>query len=172
MRSRVAAAKVRWSSSLSVSPAEVGAGALLDPVAPQVDDLLAAGRRLEAGQALADHERDGVLERRVGAVGDLLVVAAVVAVLEHGRDVVAAARHAVGADRLDAGLLGRVEDAARVGAFRHPLAVDARVVAGLTQREAVGMAARDGDVPLAHPARRLGQAHPVAGHARACRPRR
>ena len=78
--------------SVSVRRGEVVAGALLDPVAPELDDLAARGRRGVAGQALAHHQRDGVLERRVGAVGDLLIVAAVIAVLEHGGEVVARRR--------------------------------------------------------------------------------
>ena len=72
---------------------EVAAGRSSMTVAPQVDDLARRLRRLAAGQALAHHERDGVLERRVGAVGDLLVVAAaVIAVLEHRREVAGDAR--------------------------------------------------------------------------------
>ena len=43
--SRTTRAKACWSSSLPIRLVEVGAGLLLDPVAPEVDDALAALRR-------------------------------------------------------------------------------------------------------------------------------
>ena len=99
---------------MSVSRGEIAAGAFLDPVAPELDDLAARGRRRIAGQPFAHHQRDGVLERRVGAVGDLVVVAAVIAVLEHGGEVARHAAHAARAERLDPRLLDGVEDGAGV----------------------------------------------------------
>ena len=103
----------RWFSIERGEAVEVAPGAVLDEIAPELDDLGGGRRRLEPGQALAHHQRDRVLDRRVGAVGDVLVfAAAMVAVLEHGRDVVADARHAPRADRLDAGLLHGIEHGA------------------------------------------------------------
>ena len=126
---------------------EIAPGPVLDEVAPQIDDLGGGGRRFEAGQALAHHQRDRILDRRVGAVRDLLVLAAaVVAVLEHRRDVAGDAGHAARADRLDARLLDRVEDGARRLAVGREAAMHGGVVAGEPQRHRIGMAAQDRDV--------------------------
>ena len=153
-----------------VEAVEVGAGALLDPGAPQVDDGLGGGRRGPAGQALAHHQRHGILDGRVGAVGDLGVVAAVVAVLQHGGEVDADAVHAAGADRLDAHLLDGLED--RAGGLRlgQQAAVGGGIVAGEPQRHGIGVAAHDGGLARAELAGGLGQARlgglAVADHAR------
>ena len=93
---------------LAVELIEVGAGLRIDLVAPQIDELLRGGRRRLAREALAHHERDRVLERRIGAVGDVLIFgAAMIAVLQHGGEVRGDALHALRADRLDARLLDR-----------------------------------------------------------------
>ena len=137
---------------------QVAAGALLDPVAPQLDDLAARLGRGLAGQALAHHQGDGVLQRRVGALGDLLIIGAVIALLEHGGEVVGDACHAVGAERLDARLFDRIEDGAGIAAAGRVGAMDRGVVAGQAQRQRIADAAGDGDVVGGHLARRLGQA--------------
>ena len=101
-------------------------------------------RRLEAGQALAHHQRDRILDRRVGAVGDLLVfAAAMVAVLQHRREVRGDAGHAARADRLDARLLDCIVDGARRLAVRREAAMDGGVVAGEPKRHGIGVAAQD-----------------------------
>ena len=64
-------------------------------------------------------------------------------VIEHGREVLGDARHAACADRLDAGLLDRVEHGARLLPARHELAMHHRVVTGELERDGVGMAAHD-----------------------------
>ena len=69
------------------------AGPLLDPWPPEIDELLGGLRRLAAGQALANHERQRILERRLLALGDIGVAGAVVA-LDLGLDVIGQARHA------------------------------------------------------------------------------
>ena len=145
--SRTERPKARWFSMCAEKPVEVAPGPLLDEIAPEIDDLRRRRRRLDAGQPLAHHEGDRVLDRRVRPVGDVLVfAAAMVAVLEHGREVVGDARHAPRADRLDARLLDRVEDrAGRLSLGREP-AMDAGVVAGEPQRHRIGMAAHDRDV--------------------------
>ena len=122
------------------------------------------------GQALAHHQRDRVLERRVGAVGDLVVLAAaMVAVLEHRGEVGRHARHAARADRLDARLLDRVEDRARGLPSGASWRCSRVVVAGEPQRHANRRAPRmiadfrrSGKL-----ARRLGQADLVAVEGRA-----
>jgi hypothetical protein len=119
----------------------------LDMLAPQLHDLGCGCRRLEAREALAHHERDGVLERRVGAIGDLLVLAAaVVAVLEHGADVRGHAGHAAGADGFDPRLLDRIVDRPRSLALGREAAMDGSVMAGEPQRHGIGMPAQHGDV--------------------------
>ena len=121
-------------------------------------------RRGIAGQPFAHHQRDRVLERRVGAVGDLLIVAAVVAVLEHGGEI--ARRRRVmrrRAERLDARLLDGVEDGAGVLALgRVARGGRCGIVAGEAERDRIADAAGDGDVALGQLARRLGQPRLVA----------
>ncbi len=142
---------------------EIAPGPLLDEVAPQIDDLSCCRRRFEARQALAHHERDRILDRRVGAVGDLLVfAAAMVAVLEHRRDVPRDAGHPARADRLDARLLDCIVDGARRLAVRREAAVDGGVMAGEPERHRIGVAAQDRHILERHAARRLGQAGLVA----------
>ena len=129
--------------------------------------LAADGRRLGAGQALAHHEGERVLERRIGAVGDLLVfAAAMIAVLQHGRDVGGDAGHAPGADGFDARLLDRVEHGAGRLALGGELAVKRRIVAGEPQRHGIGIAAQDRHVLRGQPPRRLRQAGLVLAHER------
>ena len=105
--------------------------------------MLRRRRRRLAGQALAHHQRDRLLDRRVGAVGDVVELAAVVVVLEHGGEIVGDADHAARADRLDARLLDRLEHGARLLAAGHELAVHGGVMAGEPQRDRIGMAAHD-----------------------------
>ena len=109
---------------------DVGAGLLLDPVAPQIDDALAALRRGAAGQPLAHHQRHGFLDRRVGLVAHVGEVGLGELVLQHGAEIVGDALHGAGADRLDARLLDGVEDGARLLALGRQPGVDADVVAG------------------------------------------
>ena len=78
-----------------------------------------------AGQPLAHHHRHRILDRRIGAVGDLVEFAAMVAVVEHGGEILRDAGHAARADRLDARLLDRLEHRARLLAAGHELAVHA-----------------------------------------------
>ena len=98
-------------------PLEFRPGLVLDEVAPDVDERLGAGRNAPAGQLLAHHQRDGVLQRRLGLVGDVREVGAEILVLQHRAEIVADAGHGVGADRLAAGLLDGVVDRPRALAF-------------------------------------------------------
>ena len=62
---------------------EVAPGAVLDQRAPEIDQLLGRRRRRQAGEALAHQKRQRVLDRRVGALGDVVEFAAVESLLEH-----------------------------------------------------------------------------------------
>ena len=110
--------------------------------------------------------RDRVLDRRVGAVGDLVELAAMEAVVEHGGEIVRDAGHAARADRLDARLLDRIEHRARLLAAGHELAMHRRIVAGEPQRDRIGVAAHDRGFALGELARRLRQPRLAAGKAR------
>jgi hypothetical protein len=90
-----------------------------------------------------------------------------VAVLEHGREIVGDARHAPRPDRLDPRLLDRVENRARGLSLRREAAMDAGVVAGEPERHRIGVAADDRDVLAVELARRLGQARLVRHQDRA-----
>ena len=126
-----------------LEPVEAAAGAVLDERPPQIDELLGGRRRRLAGQPLAHHHGDGLLDRRVGAVGDLVELAAMEAVVDHRGEIVLHAEHAARADRLDAGLLDRVEHRARLLAAGHQPAMHRRIVAGELERHRIGVAAHD-----------------------------
>ena len=137
---------------------EFVAGAILDDRAPEFDDALRGFGRREAREALAHHHGDGVLQRRVRAVADLGVGAAVIAVLQHRGQIAGDARHAARADGLDARLLDGVEHGAGGLVLRGELAVHARVVTGELEGERIRMAAHDGGFPGRQLAGGLGQA--------------
>ena len=107
---------------------------------------LDCGRRV-AGQPLAHHQRDGVLQRRVGAVGDLLIVAAVIAVLQH-RARCCRRRRACGGRRAPRRAPARPRRRRRGRSCRAARCVrwTARIVAGEPQRQRIADAAGDGDV--------------------------
>jgi hypothetical protein len=90
----------------------------------------------------------------------------VVAVLEHGGEIAGHPVHAQRADRLDAGLLDRIEDGAGVAPLGGVGAVDAGVMAGEAECDRVADAAGDGDVAPGHAPGRIGQARLVAGEHR------
>ena len=162
-RSWTASPKSRWfsisfSSRSSSRPAR---SSIQRP--PQIDQAPRRRRRRLAGQALAHHHRDRFLDRRIGAVGDLVELAAVELVVEHGGEILGDALHAPRADRLDARLLDRLEHRARLLAARHQAAMHGGVVAGDAQRDGVGVAAHDRGV-------RLASACAAARAAAPCRP--
>ena len=105
--------------------------------APEIDHLLGGRRRRHAGQALAHQHRQRIRQRRVGAVGDLVVLAAMEMIVEHRGEVLRNARHPPRADRFDAGLLDRLEHAARLRIARHQLAVHLWIVTGEFQRDRI-----------------------------------
>ena len=154
----MALAKARWSSIERGELVERGTGLVLDRLAPEVDDAARARRRREAGQPLAHHHGDGVLQRRFVAVARFGGGVFVVAVVEHGGEVGRHPLHAPRADRLDAGLLDGVEQGARRRALRRVAAVDRLAVAGQPQRHGVRHAAQDRRLARVGLARRLRQA--------------
>ena len=145
---------------------EAAPGAILDERTPELDELPGCGRRRLAGQTLAHQHRDRILDRRIGAVGDLVELAAVEAVVEHGREILRHAVHAAGADRLDPRLLDGVEHRARLLSARSQAAMHGRIMAGELERDRIGMAAHDRGILPAELARRLRQPHLLAGEPR------
>ena len=148
-----------------LEPVEVAPGAALDEAAPQLDEAARRRRRRLAGQALAHQHRQRLLDRRIGAIGDLVEFAAMELVVEHGGEILGDALHAARPDRLDAGLLDRLEHRARLLAARQQAAVNGVVVAGHAQRDRVGMAAHDRGIGRRELARRLRQPRLAARHA-------
>ena len=140
---------------------DIGAGLLLDPVAPQIDDALAALRRGAPGQPLAHHQRHGFLDRRIGLVAHIGKVGLDELVLEHGAEIFGDALHGAGADRFDACLLDGVVDGACLLALGRQLGVDAHVVAGPPERHGIAEPAGDRDVVARRLLRKVGQPRAV-----------
>jgi len=69
--------------------------------------------------AFAHHQGDRLLERRIGAIGDLVELAAMEFVIKHSCEVLRNPMHAAGANGFDAGLLDCLEHGARLLAARH-----------------------------------------------------
>ncbi len=145
---------------------EIAAGALLDQGSPQLDHLPRRRGRRFAGEPLAHDHGNRVLDRRVGAIGDLVVFPSMKAVIEHGREILLDAAHATRADRFDTNLFDRFEHRTRLLTTRHELAMNRRIVAGEPQRDRVGVAAHDGRLALAEPPRGLRQSRFDAGQSR------
>ena len=139
-------------------PVEFGAGAVLDELPPEIDDALRILRRPRAGQALAHHQGQRIFERGVGAIVDLGVISAAVAIFEHRAEIGRDAFHAPRANGFHARLFNGFEDAARSRALRRDAAVDLVVVTRKPQRQRIGMPAHDRGLARIQFARRLGQA--------------
>ena len=78
---------------------------------------------------------------RILALGDAGEAALAAMLPKRRAQILAHARHGVGADRLEARLLDRVEDVAGEFAARRLAAVDGRVVVAQLERDGVGLAA-------------------------------
>ena len=106
---------------------EIGAGPLLDPGAPEIDDVLrraaAARGRSAARRAISASASSSGASSRLVDVGK---ARALVAVVEHGADIGGDARHAPRADQFDPRLLERVEHGARLEAGGLQTAMDRR----------------------------------------------
>ncbi len=129
---------------------EPGADLVFQHRPPEVDHLFRSRRRRKAGQPLTHQHCQRIRQRRVGAVGDLVVLAAVEMIVEHRGEVLGHARHPARSDCLDTGLLDCLEHAARLRISRHQLAVHLGIVAGELQRDRIGVAAHDRRIPLGH----------------------
>ena len=149
----------------ALEPVEIAAGALLDEWAPQVDELARGRRRRLAGEPFAHDHGDGLLDRRIGAVGDLVVFAAMETVIEHGGQILLNPAHAAGSDRFDPRLLDGFEHRARLLTAGCEFSMHRRIMAGEAQGNRVGVAAHDGRLPIIEPARRFRQPHLVGGQA-------
>ena len=160
-------AEARLVLDQTLEPVEPAPGLVLDQRTPEIDELLRRRRRRLAGQPLAHHHRDRFLDRRIGAVGDVVEFAAVEFVVEHRGEILRNAGHAPRADRLDARLLDRVEHRARLLAAGNQLAMHRRIVTGELERERIRVPAHDRGFLLVELARRLRQPHLAAGDARA-----
>ena len=113
---------------------EAGAGAFLDPVAPQIDDLPAALRCSAAGQFFRGPRGRVPSSRGASAWSVTLArLARVELVLEHRAEIVGHAHHGAGTDGFDARLLDRVEDGACLATVGGQSGVEAHVVAGGAQ---------------------------------------
>ncbi len=141
----------------AIEPVEPLADLVFEDGTPEIDDLPGRRRRRHAGQPFAHQHRQRIGQRRIGAVGDLVELAAMEVIVEHRGEVFRNPRHAARADRLDAGLLDRLEHAARLRIAGHQLAVQLRIVTGELERDGIGVAAHDGGIALGHLARGLGQ---------------
>jgi hypothetical protein len=137
---------------------EIGPGAVLDPLSPQLDDGAGVNGRGRAGQALAHHHGDGLVERRVLAAHRRLRPGAGEFLVEHGVEIGGDAFHAPRADGLDAGLLDRIEYGAGRWPLRDITPMHGVVVAGETQRHRIGVTTQHRGGLGVELARRLGQA--------------
>ena len=139
---------------------------VLEDRPPEVDHLARGHRRREPGQPFAHHHRQRIGQRRIGAVGDFVVFAAMEMIVEHRSEVLGDAAHALGADRLDTGLLDGIEHAPRLRIAGHQLAMNFRIVTRHAQRNGVRMAAHDGGILAGQLARRFRQPRLAGRQAR------
>ena len=144
---------------------EISAGALLDQRPPEFHQFARGWRRCETGEPFAHHQSERLLDRRVGAIGNVVEFAAMKAIVEHGGEIERDAIHAARADGFDAGLLDGFEHRACLLAVRLQLAMDDGVVTGDAQRDRVGIAAHDGRFGFRQFARRLRQPRLAAQQA-------
>ena len=140
---------------------------LVDEFSPQPDELLRALRRLLAGELLAHHQRDGFLQRRIGAVDGILVIGAGVLFLQHRIEIAGNPFHLAGAERLDAGLFDPVIDCPCQLADGCVAIVNRLVMAGNPQRHGVAIAAGDRQLLPRNLAAWIGQLDLVADQRRA-----
>ena len=145
---------------------EIAPGAILDQRPPQIDELSRGGRRRFAGKPFAHQHGERIFDRRIGAIGDLVELAAMETIVEHRREIAGDAVHALGADRLDARLLDGLEHRARLLPARRQLAMHGRIVTRHLERDGVGMAAHDRGLLARELARRLRQPRLAADEPR------
>ena len=104
--------------------AEARCRLFLDPGTPEIDIHFGVGGRRQAGQAFAHHEGHGLFKRRIPAVAGAVDHGLGKAVFQGGIQVLRHARHGVGAQRLNAGLLHGFKHGAGVLSLGPVLAVN------------------------------------------------
>ena len=97
---------------------------LLDPGPPEIHIELGVGRGRLAGQAFTHHEGHRLLKGRILAVARAVDHGLGKTVLQGGGEVLRHARHGIGAQRLDAGLLHGFKHRAGVLSLGPVLAVN------------------------------------------------
>ena len=122
---------------------ELAPGAIFDDRAPEFDDLFRSAGRSKPRQTFAHHQGDSVFKRRVILVIDAAEITALVFILQHCGKIAGDAKHPLRANRLNARLLDRFKDCARLLAFWSEAVMDGRVMASEPQRHRIGMAAHD-----------------------------
>ena len=85
-------AELRLILGEAIEPVEPGADLVFQHRAPEVDHLAGGRGRRQPGQALAHQHRQRVGQRRVGAVGDLVELAAMEMIVEHRGEIFRDAR--------------------------------------------------------------------------------
>ncbi len=145
---------------------EVGAGLVLDPVAPKIDHAARRLRRLFPGQSFTHHQRERVLQGRFGAIADIGGARLEIAIFQHHLQIGGHAGHPVGADGVAARLFHRLEDFPPQLALRHELAMHSCVMAGDLQRHGIAQSPGDGDVGGRQPSRRFRHARGVTHQRR------
>ncbi len=143
---RMTSANAAWSPTCAARSSRWAPALASIAVANQRDAALGQPRRLLPGQALADDEAERGRQRHLvgGAGADDRV--GLDPRLGHAVEVERDAGHVGAADRLDPRLLDGVDDVARHPRLGQVGGMDAGVVVTLPQREAVGPAARLGDL--------------------------
>ena len=147
---------------------EDGACALVDPVAPDIDNAVRAAGRFCAREPFADHQRQRVLERRILTV-DVAVGQALILAGEFRAEILRDAAHAKSAQRLDARALDSIEDRLGFARRRRERSMQGGVVMRNQKRDGIGETANDSDFLAAHRAARLRQADGLAVEARRLR---
>src|SRR5208282_6230866 len=84
---------------------KIAPGARLNVVAPKIDDMDGSRRRSFASQPFANKQRQGIFERRVGALAHLGKPTAFIVVFQRGREILRGSQHPAGANRFYARLL-------------------------------------------------------------------
>ena len=139
--------------------------------APQIDQLAGGSRWRLSGEPFTHHHGKRFRQRRVGTLGDLVVLAAMEIILEHCAKIFRNPRHPARADGFDPRLLDGVEHATRLLIAGHKLLVNFGIMTSEAQRHRVGVPAHDRRIFACQLARRLRQPRLSRRKAGDARPR-
>ena len=143
--------------------------ALVEEASPTIDQRSRLLRHRGPGQTLA-HQQDERLGHRGRAVGRAAQhTAALQVIAQRGVHIGRDAHQVACAHGLTADVLQRIEQHPRAGTGRTLCGMDRRIVEGASQREPVGLTARQGQRQRRELRRRRRQQHLVAFEPRACR---